>query len=84
MSNLIELEMPDTKRKIVVNLDYIIQINKDNYVRQDFKQTKVYTLNIWLINSSLPIMCFETEEKRDYYYDCLVNAMSKAGVIKVF
>ena len=84
MSNLIELEMPDTKQRIVVNLDYVVRIDRYDYTELNFKQTKVYCLNIWLAESSLPTIYFETEEKRDYFYDCLVNAMSKAGVIKVF
>ena len=84
MSNLIELEMPDTKQRIVVNLDYVVKINRYDYTKPYFKQTKVYCLNIWMAEATLPIFYFETEEKRDYFYDCLVNAMSKAGVIKVF
>ena len=84
MSNLIELEIPDTKQRIVVNLDYVVKIDRYDYTKLDFKQTKVYCLNIWLAEVILPPFYFETEEKRDYFYNCLVNAMSKAGVIKVF
>ena len=84
MSNLIELEIPDTKQRIVVNLDYVVRIDRDDYTELNFKQTKVYCLNIWMAEATLPIIHFETEEKRDYFYDCLVNAMSKAGVIKAF
>ena len=84
MSNLIELEIPDTKQRIVVNLDYVIRIDKYDYTKLNFKQTKVYCLNIWMDGHSFPYIEFETQEKRDYFYDCLVNAMSKAGVIKVF
>lgn len=88
MSNFIEL---DTTRdevvskcgKRLINLDYVVQIWRDEYEQTDFKHTTIYLLYLELQYTSSFRLCFKTKKERDYYYDCIVNAMTKNNIIKV-
>ena len=48
-----------------------------------FEDKKIYRIHLDLLYGGYFSLYFKTKKERDYYYDRMVNAMTKNNIIKV-